>query len=239
MPVELRTIDVSQNFHHTEAELRDLVQQGVTGGLLAIFSVWEELISGITDDWKPQNQPIFRPTIEYIGGDVVLTIEEVDRGDVENYPLVWTFLDRGTKRHDIVPRKAPVMRFRSLSEGYIKGVPGQLYVASTRPGGDLRYTRRRPVELGDTDGAFVLVDHPGVEPRGWTPKFVRRLESRLPGRIEAAMLGYTGYYYDEIATGDYYYIPESFRTGDTGELDDFLLEEFEGSDLLDYAATFY
>lgn len=218
MVVRVRTLDVEKRIFPSDEDLARVVRGAMEDLLYNIYERHNAFADHITRYWQPENKPIFDYEIYRNFDTIGIIIEISTRGG-----LAWQYLDYGTPPHPITPRERPFMRFKSLSSGYQKGVPGQTYLSSTIAG-DLRYSRKAEY-LGDVRGAFSYVWHPGVEPRSYSEIVSERLQSRIGFLAGIFLTGNTGFYYDELYSGDYRYIRSAGaqRLATTRELDELLL----------------
>lgn len=110
--------------------------------------------------------------------DHEIEVEVKERSDgyaLEVKDKIWKLLDKGTRAHRIIARKAKRLRF------------GRGFAAKTRPG-----------FIGSTAGTKATgavfkreVNHPGTKARGWSKligaKYRSRLQSYISKRIREAM----------------------------------------------------
>lgn len=85
---------------------------------------------------------------------------------------IWTFVDQGTKPHDIAAKNVPLLKFQTG------------YSARTAP------VAKFNQGTGQKFGAWVatqVVHHPGTEARKFTETILKELSPPLPDRIQAAV----------------------------------------------------
>lgn len=85
---------------------------------------------------------------------------------------IWTFVDKGTKPHEIAAKNVPLLKFQTG------------YSARTAP------IAKHNVGTGQKFGAWVsaaVVQHPGTEARKFTETILKELSPPLEDRIQAAV----------------------------------------------------
>jgi len=107
-----------------------------------------KMLEQTTAHWHG-DKPKFTQIISFAGGDASLL---VGPGGSMTGSQKWVWLDEGTRPHDIKPRKARFLVFRT---GYTAGsTPGTFATRASSTSGEVARAK--------------LVHHPGVKARGWS-----------------------------------------------------------------------
>lgn len=88
------------------------------------------------------------------------------------YATIWTYVDKGTKPHEIAAKNVPLLKFQSG------------YSARTAP------VAKFQQGTGQSFGPWVsaqVVQHPGTEARKFTQTWIDELDPPFPDRIQAAI----------------------------------------------------
>ncbi|HRA66251.1 MAG TPA: hypothetical protein PL187_09545 [Caldilinea sp.] len=131
------------------------VERGIEDALNDAAAFAQELYEKTTATWET---------------DVTFTIRKTKYGrSIGTRSTIYTYVDRGTKPHDIRPKRADALAFQY----------GEARRAKTKP----RVISSYKGSPGDQWARKQVVHHPGTEARGFTVEISERANQRLRGNL--------------------------------------------------------